>query len=110
MWKIMVTSTVVTRLSCNGILMLYMKSQILNIYPFTRIDKTGGWISFKENFYSARLKRILKDDLLCESWNLLNAMYMWTSDCVIASRNHAITRTTTSVTIICIIYLSEKQN
>ena len=51
MWKIMVTWTVVTRLSCYGILMLYMKSQILNIYPFTRIDKTGGWISFKENFY-----------------------------------------------------------
>ena len=109
--KIMITSTVVTRLSCYDILMWYiMKSQILNIYPFTRIDETGGWISFKENVYSARLKRIVKDELLCESWNLLNAMYMWTSDCVIAWRNHAITRTTTSVTIICIIYLSEKQN
>ena len=89
-YKIMITSTVVTRLSCYGILMWYiMKSQILNIYPFTRIDKTGGWISFKKNVYSARLKRIVKDELLCGSWNLLNAMYMWTGDCVIASRNHA---------------------
>lgn len=74
-YKIMITSTVVIRLSCYGILMRYiMKSQILNIYPFTRIDETGGWISFKENVYSARLKRIVKDELLCESWNLLNAM------------------------------------
>lgn len=89
-YKIMITSTAVTRLSCYGILMRYiMKSQILNINPFTHIDKTGGWISFKKNVYSARLKRIVKDELLCESWNLLNAMYMWTSDCVIAWRNHA---------------------
>ena len=107
-YKIMITSTVVTRLSCYGILMLYiMKSQILNINPFTHIDKTGGWISFKKNVYSARLKRIVKDELLCGSWNLLNAHVC---DCVIAWLHHAITRTTTSVTIICIIYLSEKQN
>ena len=68
-----------------------MKSQILNIYPFTRIDETGGWISFKENVYSARLKRIVKDELLCESWNLLNAMYMRRviARLRVASRNHA---------------------